>query len=119
MSLTKSTKNIKLEEGQVFSVPLPDGSYTIAQLYYQHIINSRQSQVTFGFFNSKFDTLEKLKVEYNNLDLSTPFAIATTNGYPSHYNWEFLGDKNIITKYDYKTEINSIGLFKKTSTNSC
>jgi hypothetical protein len=110
------TKRIKLEEGQVYAVPLPDESYTIAQLFNQHIINSRQSQVTFGFFNYKFSTLEQLKANYNELDLSKPFSIATTNGYPWHYGWEFLGSRTINTTYNYKVEIDNLGLFKERST---
>lgn len=116
MSLTMSTKRIKLEEGQVYAVSLLDGSYTIAQLYNQHIINSRQSQVTFGFFNYKFDILEELNESYNELDLSKPFAIATTNGYPWHYGWHYLGKKSIDTQYNYKAEIDNLGLFKERST---
>jgi hypothetical protein len=111
-----SKKRIKLEEGQVYAVPLFDKGYTIAQLYNQHIINSRQSQVTFGFFNYKCDTLEKLKADYYELDLSKPFAIATTNGYPWHYGWYFLGNKIINTEYNYKAEIDNLGLFKGRST---
>lgn len=110
------TKRVKLEEGQVYAVPLPDGSYTVAQLYNQHIITSRESEVTFGFFNYKFDTLEKLKADYNELDLSNPFSIATTNGYPWHYGWVFLSKNSIKTEYNYKIEICNLGLFKKRST---
>jgi hypothetical protein len=109
------TKRIKLKEGQVYAIPLPDGSYTIAQLYNQHIINSRQSEVTFGFFNYKFVTLEEPKDNYTELDLSNPFAIATTNGYPWHYGWIYLGERKIDTAYNYKVEISSLGLFKKSS----
>ena len=115
MSLTMSTKRIKLEEGQVYAIPLPNDKYTLAQLYNLHIINSRQSQVTFGFFNYKFDTLEQLKSEYDRLDLSNPFAIATTNGYPRHYGWEFLGCKPINTSYNYKVEISTLGLHRNSA----
>lgn len=106
------TKRIKLEEGQVYAIPLPNDSYTLTQLYNLHIINSRQSQVTFGFFNYKFETLEQLKSEYDRLDLSNPFAIATTNGYPRHYGWEILGCKPISTSYNYKAEISTLGLHR-------
>lgn len=116
MLLTMGTKRIKLEEGQVYAIPLPNDNYTLAQLYNLHIINSRQSQVTFGFFNYMFDTLEQLKSEYDKLDLSNPFAIATTNGYPWHYGWKFLGCKPINTLYNYKAEISSLGLLKNCST---
>ena len=111
------SKRIKMEEGQVYAVPLTANSYTLAQLYNKHLIgNSKQSQVTFAFFNYKFSTLEAIKEHCKTLDLSKPFAIATTNRYPWHYDWSFLCSRTIDFTNDYKTHISHLGLFNNRST---
>lgn len=105
-----------LEEGQIYAIPLSDGSYTIGQLVNHHIVSSRTSQNTFAFFNYKFLSLEEIIKNIDELDLSTPFVIATSNSKPKSYDWVLLCKREVIVKLSYKEDISSLGLFKNRST---
>jgi len=104
-----------LEEGQIYAIPLSDGSFTIAQLINYHKINSRASEDTFAFFNYRFSSLEEVKEKFNELDLSNSFAMATTNSKPKSYNWKLIDKKSIVLKFEYKNNIGSLGLYNNRS----
>lgn len=110
------SKKQVLEEGQIYAIPLPDGSFTISQLVNHHKINSRASEDTFAFFNYKFSSLKEIKEILNELDLSNPFAIATSNSYPKDYAWELIDKRDIVLKVEYKRNIGSLGLYNNRST---
>ncbi len=110
------SKKQSLEEGQLYVVPLPDGSYTIAHLINHHIVSSRTSQNTFAFFNYKFLSLEEITKSVDELDIATPFAIATSNSKPKSYDWKLIANKDIAVKFDYKSKIGSLGLYDNSST---
>lgn len=105
-----------LEEGQVYAIPLSDDNYTIAQLVNHHKINSRASEDTFAFFNYKFSSLEEAKEKLNELDLSNPFAIVTSNSNPKDYDWIFLINKELKLNFNYKQELSSLGTYNSRST---
>ena len=105
-----------LEEGQVYAIPLSDDNYTIAQLVNHHKINSRASEDTFAFFNYKFSSLEEAKEKLNELDLSNPFAIVTSNSNPKDYDWIFLINKELKLNFNYKQELSSLGRYNSRST---
>ena len=110
------SKKYNLEEGQIFAVPLSDGSFTIAQLINHDKIDSIDSEDTFAFYNYKFSSLKEVKEKLNGLDLSNPFAIATINSKPKSYNWELIDKKNIEVKFRYNDNISSLGFYNNSST---
>ncbi len=105
-----------LEEGQIYVVPLTDGSYTISQLINLHKVSVRTSQNTFAFFNFKFSSIDAIINEIEELDISMPFAIVTSNSKPKAYNWKLICTRAITIKIPYKDDITSLGLFKNRST---
>lgn len=109
-------KNLK--EGQVYAVPLSNGTFTVAQLVNHHIIESSKhiSENTFALFNIVYTSLEELKKELDNLDLSDPVSILTANSSPRTYKWKLAGEREITIKFDYKCQISSLGFFKNRST---
>ncbi|MCL5247589.1 hypothetical protein M4I21_17345 [Cellulophaga sp. 20_2_10] len=110
------SKKHTLEEEQIFAIPLSNDSFTIAQLVNHHKINSRASEDTFAFYNYKFSSLKEVKEKLNELDLSNPFAIVTTNSKPKSYNWELIDKKKIEVKFRYNDNIGSLGLYNNRST---
>ncbi|MDE6577129.1 MAG: hypothetical protein K2J82_05630 [Muribaculaceae bacterium] len=111
-------KGKNLKEGQIYAIPLSNGTYTIAQLINHHIIvpSKHKSENTFAFFNLVLQTLSDLEAQLDNIDLSTPVSILTANSSPKVYNWILIGEKNINIVNDYKHYISSLGLFKNRST---
>lgn len=108
-------KNNGLEIGQMYGVPLSDGSYTVAHLVNHHVINTRLSQDSFAFFNYKFPSIGEVKSSVDELDISKPFAIATSNSKPKVYGWVLLGKRHIVIDVQYKNDISSLGLYKNCS----
>ncbi|MFV0505977.1 MAG: hypothetical protein ACK5L5_04595 [Bacteroidales bacterium] len=109
-------KNQILEEGQVYAVPLSDGSYTIAQLINHHPLGKKLSVDTFAFFNYKFDSLSELECKLEQLSLNKPFSIATANGDPDDYDWQLLGLRTIAIDQGYKRNVSNLGNYNKSST---
>ncbi len=102
-------------EGQIYAIELSDGSYTISQLINHHPVGEKGSENTFAFFNYK-DSLEALTKNINTLDLTTPFAIANTNGKPRDYGWKRITEREIVITVNYKKDISSLGLYNDCST---
>lgn len=105
-----------LKEGMVYAIPLSDGSYTVAQLYNKYIFGKNRSFDTFTFFNYKYNSLQEIIERWYNLDMSSPFAIATINSKPWIYGWVLLGEKNIETDSIYKNNILKLGHYNNYST---
>ncbi len=109
---------VHIEEGQIFAVPLSNGTYTIAQLINKHMIKPtmRKSENTFAFFDILFNDIKEAKIHVPTVDLSTPIAILTANSTPVAYGWTPIGKKDICILLEYKSLISSLGLFKNRST---
>jgi len=110
------SKKYKLEEGQIYAIQLSNGKYTIAQLLNHYKINSRSSEDTFAFFNYLFSSIDEIKNNLNTLRLNLPFSIVTSNGYPWDYDWYLIGVKDIENGFNYKENIDSLGLYNRYST---
>ena len=73
-----SKKHI-LEEGQIYAIPLSDGSFTVAQLVNHHPLKGKLSEDTFAFFNYKFSSIDEIERSVDLINYDKPFSIVTTN----------------------------------------
>lgn len=108
----------QLIEGQVYAVPLSNGTYTVAQLINKHVIASSmsRSENTYAFYNIVYPTLDDLAQRVHIIDMSDPIAILTANSSPKVYKWIPVGFKEINIKFNYKQDISTLGLYKNRST---
>lgn len=108
----------QLIEGQIYAVPLSNGTYTIAQLINKHVIapSMKKSENTFAFYNIIYSTLDDLIQKVQTTDLSKPIAILTANSSPKTYKWIPVCVKDIKINFNYKQYISSLGLFRNRST---
>ncbi|MBD5170933.1 MAG: hypothetical protein HDT07_02860 [Bacteroidales bacterium] len=111
-------KGKNLREGQVYAVPLSNGTFTVTQLVNHHIVESSKhiSENTFAFFNLVYQSIDEIEKELDNVDLSTPVSILTANSSPRTYKWKLVGEKEITIRFDYNCQISSLGFFKNRST---
>lgn len=105
-------------EGQVYAVPLSNGTYTVAQLINKHMIapSMSRSENTYAFYNIVYPTLDDLTQRVHTTDMSDPIAILTANSSPKVYKWISVGFKKINIKFNYKQDISTLGLYKNRST---
>ena len=75
-----------------------------------------KSENTFAFFNLLFLSVVEIEEAFNDMDLSNPVAILTANSSPKVYKWKLIGEKPITIRFDYTSEISSLGFFKNRST---
>lgn len=113
-----------LEEGQIYAVPLLDGSYTITQLCNHHPLEEtksmgrKQSVDTYAFFNWKFLSKDELVINLNDLDISNPFSVITSSGKPEQYGWELVKVTALqLDKEKYLKNLDEGGYINGTSTN--
>jgi len=108
----------QLIEGQIYAVPLSNGTYTVAQLVNKHLIapSMSKSENTFAFYNIIYPTLDDLIQQVQTIDMSNPIAILTANSSPKTYKWISVGIKEINIKFNYKQDITTLGLFRNRST---
>lgn len=88
----------QLIEGQVYAVPLSNGTYTVAQLINKHMIASEmsRSENTYAFYNIVYPTLDDLAQRVHIIDMSDPIAILTANSSPKVYKWILLVSRKSI-----------------------
>ena len=109
-------KKVELKVGQIYAIPLYDSSYTIAQLIYNHIISIRCSSCTFSFFDYQYNSIDEVQNDLNNIDLSEPYAVATTNSNPKDYCWELVGARETVNTHRFINNISmSTGNYNKCS----
>ncbi len=112
-----SKKHI-LEEGQVYAIPLDDGSYTVGQLVNHHSLDKKLSVDTYAFFNYKFFNREELISYIDSLAFDNPYSVITSSGAPWQYNWELVHNKEVkINKKIILSGLDSEGYINGTSTN--
>jgi len=109
-------KNKQLEEGDIFSIPLSDDAWTIAQLCNLFTQGSRYVQYTLAFFNYKFGSELEVFENILDLDLSNPICIATTNGHPlKDYGLKFVDSREVAYENarNFKDDIHpELGLYR-------
>jgi hypothetical protein len=117
------SKKHKLEEGQIYAIPLSDGSFTVAQLINHFPLGEEkpkgriQSVDTYAFFNYKHNK-EELINNVDDLDLTKPFSIITSSGKPKQYDWELIKTGAFQLKKDkYLMKLDKGGYIDGTSTN--
>jgi hypothetical protein len=110
-------KKIDLEVGQVFAIELKN-IWTIGQLCF-NFVKDKYSQQTMAFFNYKFNSLENILQNVQQLDLSEPIFIISLNGHPvKNYRMQFVGMRGVNYKNvpDFKNDIcSSLGSYKDSS----
>lgn len=112
-----SKKHI-LEEGQLYAIPLADGSFTIAQLVNHHPLKKNTSVDTYAFFNYKFSDINKLTSNIDDLNFNNPFSVITSSGLPWQYDWEAIKKEVIqIDKKKLLSNLDNEGYINGTSTN--
>lgn len=110
-------KTHTLEEGQIYAIPLSDGSFTIAKLINHHPLKGKLSVDTYAFFNYKFFSKKELEEKLIEIDLTKPFSIVTSSGAPWQYDWELIKIGNINSDRKILLEkLDKGGYFKAYST---
>lgn len=113
-------KRTILEEGMLLSICLNDTTWTVGQVCNVFRLEGRRyEQHTMAFFNCVFNSEEELIANVNNLDLSRPIIILTTNGHPVRiYKLDVIGKReiNYLNVPNYKDDISkTLGTYKNNS----
>lgn len=77
--MIKKTKKSNFQIGDVYAIPLIDGSWTLGQICFLLEVEGYYS-ISMAFFNYKFISIESLNEQIDTLDLSCPFTAFTITG---------------------------------------
>jgi hypothetical protein len=80
--MTSKDKKIKPVTGQLFAVPLLDGSQGLAQIAFARKIGARAYTVSLAFFPVRTASIGELMEKIGSVSLELPFAVISPSGTP-------------------------------------